>query len=153
MGTRCHHLAMYVVFENPVPMICDYPSAYKNQPGFEFIQQVPTIWDETKVINAQAGDYITIARKHKNDWYIGTMTDWTARELKIQLDFLSAGNYAAEVYADAADSERNPNNLLKSTYVVSATNVIAAKLASGGGQVIKLSPTDSNEGLPKYPGQ
>ena len=153
MGTRCHHLAMYVVFENPVPMVCDYPSAYKNQPGFEFIQQVPTIWDETKVINAQAGDYITIARKHKNDWYIGTMTDWTARELKIQLDFLSAGNYAAEVYADAADSERNPNNLLKSTYVVSATNVIAAKLASGGGQVIKLSPTDSNEGLPKYPGQ
>ncbi|MFC1633368.1 glycoside hydrolase family 97 protein [Planctomycetota bacterium] len=152
LGTRCHHLAMYVVYENPVSMVCDYPTAYKNQPGFSFIQQVPTIWDETKVINAQVGDYITVARRNKDDWYVGTMTDWIARELKIPLGFLSAGDYTAELYADAADAETNPNNLLKERYGVRATDVIVTRLASGGGQVMKLSPTVSYENLRRYPG-
>jgi len=141
MGTRCHHLAMYVVYENPVPMVCDFPDAYKNQPGFEFIEQVPTVWNETKVINAKVGDYITIARRHEDDWYIGSMTDWTGRELEIPLNFLPEGNYSATMYSDTEKTIENPNILEKKEITVSSKDIITIKLTTGGGNVISLKPT------------
>jgi alpha-glucosidase len=64
-GTRCHMLAMYVVLENALGMVCDYPAAYEGEPGFEFIKEVPTTWDETKVLNAEVDKYITTCKKEK----------------------------------------------------------------------------------------
>ena len=138
LGTRCHFLGMYVVFESYLQMVSDYPQAYDGQPGFEFIQQVPTTWDETKVLDAQVGNYIIIARRKGEDWYVGAMTDWTARTLSIPLDFLPAGEFAADIFSDAADANSNPNHLNKTTRIVQKSDVLSAKLAAGGGQVIWL---------------
>ena len=79
LGTRCHHLALYVIFENPLPMVCDVPSAYENQPGFDFIEEVPTTWDATRFLAGEAGEYVALARKKGSDWYLGGITNWTAR--------------------------------------------------------------------------
>src|SRR5436853_5385334 len=91
-GTRCHMLAMYVVLENYLQMVCDYPAAYEGEQGFDFIKEVPTTWDETEVIDAKVGEYISIARRKGNDWYIGTITNHEAREVKIPLNFLGGGS-------------------------------------------------------------
>ncbi len=140
MGTRCHHMAMYVIYENYMAMICDYPSAYENQTGFDFIVNVPVTWDETKVINAQVGNYISVARRNGENWYIGSMTDWSERELEIPLNFLDKGDYQAVIYSDAKDSDINPDNLIKEEYIVNSSDVIHAKMAVGGGMVVKISP-------------
>jgi alpha-glucosidase len=136
LGTRCHHLAMPIVYESELQMICDYPEAYKNQLGFELLTQLPTTWDEVKVLNAKIGDYLTIARKKDNDWYVGTMNDWTPRKLEIKLDFLPKGIFLADVYEDAKDSDVEPNHLTKKTIEVTNQSILTANLASGGGQAV-----------------
>jgi alpha-glucosidase len=140
MGTRCHDMAMYVIYENYMAMICDYPAAYENQIGFDFIVNVPVIWDETKIINAKISDYISIARRNGENWYIGSMTDWSERELEIPLNFLKKGDYQAVIYSDAKDADINPNNLIKEEYIVNPSDVIHIKMAPGGGNVVKISP-------------
>jgi alpha-glucosidase len=136
LGTRCHHLALYVVYESYLQMVCDYPEAYKDQPGFEFIQQVPTTWDETRVLQAQISNYITIARRKGTDWYIGTMNDWTPRTYSISLDFLPKGEYEATIFSDAKDADTNPNHLVKETRTVTKSDILEMQLAIGGGQAV-----------------
>jgi alpha-glucosidase len=138
MSTRCHMLAMYVVLESYLGMVCDYPAAYEGQPGFEFIKQVPATWDKTKVLNAEVGRYIVIARKKNNDWYIGGITNHKERELEIPLNFLDEGNYAAEIYTDAKDVNINPNNLVKEIKNITNTDNVKVQLASSGGIAITI---------------
>lgn len=138
VGTRCHMLAMYVVLESYLSMVADYPAAYEGQPGFEFIKEVPTVWDETRVPNAEVDKYVTIARRKGNDWYVGSINNSEARTIQISLNFLSPGNYAAELYADADDVVQNPNHLIKQVKTVNNLDVITVKLAAGGGQVMRL---------------
>jgi alpha-glucosidase len=137
-GTRCHMLAMYVVLENNLGMVCDDPQAYINQPGFEFLQQIPTTWDETHVIDAKPGEWLAIARRKGNDWYIGAITNHTARTVTGNLDFLPEGNYAAEIYSDAPATDPNFNHLVKVVKQVNKKTAINMLLASGGGQVMRL---------------
>lgn len=139
MGTRCHMLAMYVVLENYLSMVCDYPDAYINQPGFEVIKEMPTSWDETRVLAAEVGSYVSIARRKKDSWFIGTITDSTAREISIRLDFLPVGKYTADIYSDADDASENANHLTKQTIVVDKTTALKLILASGGGHIIVLN--------------
>ncbi|MEP6846309.1 MAG: glycoside hydrolase family 97 protein, partial [Panacibacter sp.] len=138
LGTRCHMLAMYVVLENCLQMVCDYPAAYEGQDGFEFIKAIPTTWDETKVIDAKVGEYVTIAREKDKAWYVGTISNNTAREISVPLSFLEEGNYKAEVYTDAPDANENPNHLLKQTKAVTNKDVLNLKIAAGGGEVMIL---------------
>jgi len=138
LGTRCHMLAMYVVLENYLQMVCDYPAAYEGEPGFEFIKQIPTTWDETKVPDAKVGEYITIARKKNNDWFVGTITNNSPRSISVSLNFLDEGKYVAEIYTDADDSNEHPNNLIKQTRIVTKQDVINLNLAAGGGEVMRL---------------
>ncbi len=137
-GTRCHMLAMYVVLENALSMVCDYPAAYEGQPGFSFIQQVPTQWDETKVPVAKSGEYVAVARRNKSDWYIGAITNHNSRQLAIPLDFLGEGTYTAEVYTDAPDTHVNPNNLQKQIISVTKYSNINVLLNAGGGASVHL---------------
>ena len=137
-GTRCHQLAMYVVLESYLGMVCDYPDAYKGQPGFDFLKQVPTVWDETRVLAAEVNQHITVARRSGTDWYIGSITNSTARDLSVRLDFLPEGTYTAELYADAPDVAQNPNHLTQQTRTVNRSDVLTMKLAAGGGQVMRL---------------
>ena len=138
LGTRCHMLAMYVVLENYLGMVCDYPAAYEGQPGFEFIKEVPTVWDETKVPAAKVEEYIAIARRHHDDWYIGAINNHEARQIIIPLNFLSDGDYVAEIYRDADDVHTNPNNLVKQIKNLRRTDDIVLQLASGGGAVVRF---------------
>lgn len=138
MGTRCHQLAMFVVYESPLMMVCDDPGAYRNQPGLDFIRTVPTSWDETKAIDGQIGEYIVVARKSGDDWYLGAMSNWSARELRIPLSFLGQGEYRAEMYQDGADADRNPTELMIVTRTVTAKSAIPVRLAQGGGLVVRF---------------
>lgn len=138
LGTRCHMLAMYVVLENYLQMVCDYPAAYEGQPGFEFIKEVPTTWDETKVPSAKVEQYITVARRKNNDWYVGTITNHQARDIDIPMNFLSQGNYRAEIYTDAGDTNIHPDNLIKQVKEITKNDVLHLHIAAGGGEVMRI---------------
>lgn len=138
LGTRCHMLAMYVVLESNLGMVCDYPEAYEGQPGFEFIKEVPTVWDETKVLNAEVNTYITIARRKGNNWYIGSINNHEARDIKMPLSFLDNGTYNATIYTDAKDVDTAPDNLNKDEKTVTKKDALQLHIAAGGGQVIRL---------------
>jgi len=137
-GTRCHMLAMYVVLENEQGMVCDYPEAYLGQPGFKFLKEVPITWDETKVIGAKLSNWITIARRKGDDWYIGTINSSTPRSLETSLSFLPKGNYTAEIYSDATDADKNPDHLTKVIQKVNNQTTLNTYLVAGGGQVVHL---------------
>ena len=138
LGTRCHMLAMYLVLETNLGMVCDYPAAYEGQDGFEFIKEVPTTWDETKVLDAKVNEYITIARRKGNDWYVGTITNHEARDIQVPLSFLKDGNYTADIYSDANDIDTQPNHLSKQTKAVTNKDVMSLHIASGGGEVMRI---------------
>lgn len=138
LGTRSHQLALYVVFESPLQMVCDHPAAYEDAPEFKFIRDVPTNWDETRVIKAKVGEFLTIARHRGDEWYVGTITNWTPRELEVPLEFLKNGKYVAEIYADADDADRNPKHVVIETKTVDRTGRLAVRLAPGGGHAVRL---------------
>src|SRR5262245_66441085 len=93
LGTRCHQLAMYVCFDNPAPMVADYPAAYEGQPGFDFLKLVPTWWDETRVLSDQIGELFVVARRKDKSWYVGGMSARQPRDFSLALSFLSKGRY------------------------------------------------------------
>ncbi len=138
MGTRCHMLGMYVVLENYQGMVCDYPDAYIGQPGFEVLQHIPTTWDETHVANAKIDEYISIARRKENDWWIGTISNHDKHEINIDLSFLPAGEYTATIYNDADDVAGNPNHLRKEIKEVDKNTLLKISVSQGGGNVIIL---------------
>ncbi|MDR3095025.1 MAG: glycoside hydrolase family 97 protein [Bacteroidales bacterium] len=135
-STRCHMLAMYVVLESYLHMVADYPEAYKGQQGFDWIQTIPTVWDETRVPDARTGEYIIVARKKDNEWWAGTINNSTARNVKMSLDFLDDGDYQVEMYVDAPDSETNLNHLVKQTKTLTKKDVLELSLAASGGAVM-----------------
>ena len=140
MGTRCHMLAMYVVLENALGMVCDDPDAYIGALGFEFVHKVPTTWDETRVIDAKPGEYLAIARRKGDDWYIGAITNHDSRTITKAFDFLPEGNYIAEIWSDAPANDPDLNHLVKVVKKVTRETVLKMLLASGGGQVMHLYP-------------
>jgi alpha-glucosidase len=129
---------MYVVLENYLGMVCDYPAAYEGQPGFEFIRAVPTIWDETKVIDANIGEYITTARRKGDDWYIGSITGHEERSLNINFAFLPEGEYVVDVYTDGKNAIKEPKELIHQIRTVTKNDTMTIWLAGGGGAVMHV---------------
>jgi alpha-glucosidase len=140
MGTRAQQLALYVVFQTPFQMVSDSPQAYTNQPAFKFIRDVPTQWDRMHVINGEPGEFVTIARSHGNEWYLGSITNWTPRELHVPLSFLGSGRYRAEIYEDAADAGTHPKNVSIKQQTIHNGEELTLHLASGGGCAIRFVP-------------
>ncbi|MHC4159352.1 MAG: glycoside hydrolase family 97 protein [Planctomycetota bacterium] len=140
MGTRCHQLAMFVVYDSPLCCVCDHPRNYKGQAGLDFLRVVPAVWDDTRVINGEVGEYITMARKSGERWFIGAMTDWEARRLEIRLDFLGKDKYTAHIFADAPDSGENAEKLAEEKRTVKADDILTIQMASGGGLAAYLVP-------------
>jgi alpha-glucosidase len=138
LGTRCHMLAMYVVLENYLGMVCDYPAAYEGQPGFEFLKMVPTIWDETKVLDAKVGEYIVIAWRKGNDWFIGAITGHEGRVIKFDCNFLGKGTWETTTFSDTEDAGTNPNKVDKQIKMIATNAHIELKLAAGGGAVMHI---------------
>ena len=140
LGTRSHMLAMYVVLENANAMVCDYPEAYEGQQGFDFIQQVPVTWDKTKVLSGVPDQYIVIARKKENSWWIGGINGNSARHLKINLsDFLDEkSEWRATIYQDDLKSPFDPNGILIKKINLDTSAGLEIPMAPGGGLAIKL---------------
>ncbi len=141
MGTRARQLAMYVVYESPVQMLVDHPASYFAQTGLEFLRVVPASWDETRFLQGEVGDYIVIARRHGREWYVGAMTDWSPRNLKISLQFLGEGLYRAEIYQDSRRVPEDPSRVEAVLQEVSAGSQLEISLVSGGGCAVRLLPT------------
>jgi alpha-glucosidase len=138
LGTRGHHLAMYVCFDNPNPMVADYPTAYEGQPGFDFLKSVPTWWDETRIVAAEIGEYLVTARRKGQTWYLGGMSAKKARDLELALPFLGQGEYSAKVWKDAPDAESDPNRLAVETMSVSSKEKLKVHVALDGGFVAEI---------------
>jgi alpha-glucosidase len=138
LGTRSHMLAMYVVLENANAMVCDYPEAYENQPGFDFIQNVPTTWDKTFVVDAIPDQYLIIARKKAGTWWLGGIIGTESRALRIPFVFLTEGNWRANIYQDDLKLPFNPNSILMKSITVTHSTVIEIPIAAGGGFTMKL---------------
>jgi alpha-glucosidase len=100
------------------------------------------VWDDTRVLNGMPGQYVTIARKHGNDWYLGSMTNWDARDLKVPLDFLGKGSYRAQIFADGPDADRVATSVKISEKSVSSGDSLDLHLAQGGGATVIFTPVD-----------
>jgi alpha-glucosidase len=141
IGTRVHQLAMLVVYESALQVLCDSPDSYHESPaGTDFLKVVPTTWDDTRVINGEVGKYITVARRSGKDWYLGSMSGTDARTLQIPLSFLGKGTYQAEIWKDASQSADYPDRLTKQNQRVTAGDTLEASLAPAGGYVVRFSP-------------
>ena len=139
-GTRCRQLAEYVIFDSPLNMLCDSPSNYmKEKECTDFIATVPEVWDETLGLDGKVGEYITMARRYGSDWYVGAMTDWSARELTIDLSFLPEGSYVVELYRDGVNADRAACDYKKEVIDLPADRKITVKMAPGGGWAAKIS--------------
>ena len=135
-GTRCHQLAMYVIYESPLQMLADSPSNYmKEKDAMDFLSPVPSIWDTTIVLDAKVSYYILMARKSGNKWYLGAMTDWDARDLKVDFGFLPDGNYTLEIWQDGINADRYASDYKRITKAVSKNTKLDIHLAPGGGWV------------------
>ncbi len=139
-GTRAHQLAMYVVYESPLSMLADYPENYDDKTGMKFIEQVPTVWDETVVPNGQPAEYVTIARRKGDTWYLGSMTNWDDRDLDVPLNFLTRKQYEAQIYADGSDADRKATSLSFAKQFVKPGDTLPLHLASGGGAAVIFTP-------------
>jgi alpha-glucosidase len=140
LGTRCNQLAMYVIYESPLQMLCDIPTHYYNEPAsMEFLKSVPTEWKSTVPLHAKIGDYVVMAREAKNgDWYIGAMTDWTPRQLIVNLNFLPQGQYKMMIWKDGVNADRNAKDFATGTIAVDRNKSVTVSLAQGGGYVARL---------------
>ena len=135
-GTRCHQLGMYVVFESPLQMLSDNPSNYYREPEcMKFLQAVPSVWDDTKVLDAKVSDYILVARRSANTWYVGAMTDWNPRSLQLDLGFLEAGNYKIQIWKDGVNADKHASDFKMEEMNVTNTSKVKIDMAPGGGWV------------------
>lgn len=141
-GTRCHELAMYVLFDQPLAMLCGSPSEYDRYPDImKFLSAVPTVFDDTKVLRARVGEYAIVAKKRGKSWYVGAMTNWSPRDMKLDLSFLPPGvNYQADIYTDLPQSNTDAEKYKHEVKILNRDSKLLLKLASGGGAVIYLHP-------------
>ncbi len=139
LGTRCHQLAMYVVYESPLQMLADSPSHYLREPEImSFLGPVPAVWHETRVLHAKMGDYVVIARRHNQDWYVGAMTDWTGRDLQLNFSFLPEGRYELDEYRDGVNADRIGSDYQRVKSMVTNKTRLSIKLAPGGGWAARI---------------
>jgi len=133
-GTRCHQLALYVLYESPFAMLSDSPTHYeREQECTSFIASVPTTFDETRVLTAAIGDYVAIARRKNNQWYIGAITNWEARTIHLDLSFLPKGIYTLDIFEDGVNANRNASDYRHHTVKINSEEGIDINLSKGGG--------------------
>ncbi|HEY4206152.1 MAG TPA: glycoside hydrolase family 97 protein [Puia sp.] len=139
-GTRCHQLAMFVVYDNPMQIFSGNPSQGMQEPPFmQLLGSIPTTWDETRVLDGKVSEYILTARKKNNSWFVGGMTDWSARDMTLHLDFLDEGSYKATICKDGVNADRYAADYtLDNNIFVKKNDTLNLHLAPGGGFVIRF---------------
>lgn len=140
-GTRAHELAKFVVFDSPFMVACDHPDNYAEQGGRGFLQELHSIWNDTKVLNGQIGEYITMARKAGDSWFLGAMTNSKERSVEIELDFLTPGSsYEMISFSDDEKTETDARYVAKSTQIVNSSDKISIQMLPGGGFAAMIFP-------------
>lgn len=138
-GTRAHQVAMYVIYESPLQMLADSPTAYiKEQETTDYIAGIPTTFDETVALESKVGEFVAIARRKGNMWYIGAMTNWTDRTINLNLSFLPQGKYTAQVFQDGINANRNPTDYTINNIEINPNTPLQIQLAKGGGWAAKI---------------
>ncbi|MHC4555970.1 MAG: glycoside hydrolase family 97 protein [Planctomycetota bacterium] len=146
--THAHQLAAAVVYYSPWQFLFwyDRPSMYEGEPEIEFFEHLPTVWDDTRVIHGKIGEYITIARRSGDEWYLGSMNGLNRRELKIPLTFLEKDKqYVTHVYSDAGPGDKTRTHVQISCYVVDSSVVLKAELPPSGGQAVRIVPATPDD--------
>lgn len=136
MNSRCAELAKFVIYESPFTVYCDAPEHILGKPSADFLSNMPTVWDDTRVLGGYPGEYIVVAKRNGKDWYVGAMTNDAERTLQLKMDFLQSGKYTLSSWGDVPSS---PQSLTKSKTGVSATSVINIHLDTAGGWVAKIT--------------
>jgi alpha-glucosidase len=139
-GTRAAELALFVAYESPLCCVCDHPSHYRNQPGADFLKIVPTVWDDTRVLDAEVSQHLVIARRSGEQWFLGAMTGRAPREISVKLDFLPPGRWKLRLWKDAPDSNVNAEHLEIEDRLASPADTLTLSLAPAGGCVGWLRP-------------
>jgi alpha-glucosidase len=143
MGTPCRMLASYVVYQNHLPMMADYPSAYRGHPLLPVLANVPVTWDDTRCLSGRVGEWVLIARRSGAEWWVGGMTDRHSRTLPVPLSFLGEGTYRATIYGDDANA---PFKLDVQKTAADRTSVVKARFAPAGGVLIHIVPAGNARG-------
>lgn len=139
-GTRCRQLAEYVVFESPLNMLCDSPSNYMAEPlCTKYIADCPVVWDESIAVNGEISKYITLARRSGDVWYVGSMTDWNARDLDIDLSFLGEGHWTMEIFCDGINADRAARDFRHEIQTVPENRQVRIHMAPGGGWAARIT--------------
>lgn len=136
-GTRCSEMAMYVIYNEPLKMLCDAPSVYEREPEItSFISKIPTVWDDTKVLEAMFGEYLIMARKTGENWYLAGMNGEHAKTVKLDFSFLEPGKYKAEILKDGPNSNRIGTDYVWDFTEISEKSTQEISMSDGGGFVI-----------------
>ena len=139
MGTRCRQLAEYVIFEAPLSMLCDSPVLYERESECtSYISDIPTVWDETRALNGKIGEYISMARRKGDVWYVGALTNWKKRTMEFDLSFLGEGKWTIELYKDGINADKIASDYRKSVIFVPQNRKLTVNLAEGGGCAMKI---------------
>lgn len=141
MGTRCHQLGMYMVFDSPLNMLCDSPTNYEREAECtRFIAQIPTVWDETLPLCGKVGEYIAMARRKGDAWFVGALTNWDAREITLDFSFLpeSAG-YQVELFCDGINADRKASDYKRVIMDLPAGRILKVKMQPGGGWAARIT--------------
>jgi alpha-glucosidase len=139
-GTRCNEMALFVLYNEPLKMVCDAPSVYdKEQEIAGFISKIPTVWDDTKVLEASFGEYLVEARRSGESWYVAGITGETAREVTIDFSFLGAGNFDATILKDGVNAGRVGTDYRFEKKQLTSASKLKIRMAKGGGFIIKAA--------------
>jgi len=140
-GTRAHQVALYVIYESPLQMLSDSPSNYmKEQETTDFIVKIPVVWDDIIGIEGKVGDYLLLARRSGKEWFVGAITDWTSRDMDLDLSFLPAGNYSMEIFKDGINADKYAEDYKHLKTNIKSGDKMKIHLAPGGGWAARISP-------------
>ena len=141
-GTRCHQIAMYVVYHAPLQMLSDSPTLYmQEQESTDFIAQVPTVYDETVALDGAVGEYLALARRSGEQWFVGAMANWDGASLAFDFSFLPEGKeYQAVIFEDGVNANRNASDYRRTERIIRSGEVLEIAMAGGGGWAARLTP-------------
>ncbi|MCE5346974.1 MAG: glycoside hydrolase family 97 protein [Bacteroidales bacterium] len=140
-GTRAHQVALYVIYESPLQMLCDSPSNYmKEQETTDYIVSIPVIWDDIIGLDGKVGDYLLLARRSGKEWFVGALTDWTSRDMNLDLSFLPEGEYVMDIFQDGINADKYAGDYKHLKLNVKSGDKMKIHLAPGGGYAARISP-------------
>lgn len=142
-NTRAAELSKFVIYESPLTVVCDHPDNILNKPGADFLKIVPTVWDDTKYLSGYPGEFIAMARRNGDTWFVGVMNNSKRKTIEIKLDFLTDGVYEMDVWADTKKSDTQPMELQKKKQAVKKGDKVKLDLAVNGGFVSIITKKES----------